>query len=396
MIYWLRPVLVPLVVALFVVSGVTPLLEFLEERLRVTRPVAAGLTFLSGLIMVAMLGLFLWLSVLEMAETGPAYRQQVSALVATSQKWMDWSITDLFSDPGRRKEADSEPEGDAGDWDAVEAESLAPSELANRLDIEDLEEDQAAESIIAKLIETKQGPASSESLTIAGGLADDKSAELRRTVDRLVRDGLTTLSRELFGLLTTTVVVMIFVFFLILGSAKLPHPDSSLRKLNRQVRAYLTLKTTISIVTGFLFGLTLWVFGVPMALTFGLLAFLLNYIPNIGPIVAFVLPVPFILLHPDASWFWMATAISAVAAIQIISGNIVEPKLMGNRSGLHPVIILTSLIFWGMMWGITGMFLAIPMTAGLKIILEGIPPTRPLSRLMAGDWEAVEELQFPT
>lgn len=396
MIYWLRPVLVPLVVALFVVSGVTPLLEFLEERLRVTRPVAAGLTFLSGLIMVAMLGLFLWLSVLEMAETGPAYRQQVSALVATSQKWMDWSITDLFSDPGRRKEADSEPEGDAGDWDAVEAESLAPSELANRLDIEDLEEDQAAESIIAKLIETKQGPASSESLTIAGGLADDKSAELRRTIDRLVRDGLTTLSRELFGLLTTTVVVMIFVFFLILGSAKLPHPDSSLRKLNRQVRAYLTLKTTISIVTGFLFGLTLWVFGVPMALTFGLLAFLLNYIPNIGPIVAFVLPVPFILLHPDASWFWMATAISAVAAIQIISGNIVEPKLMGNRSGLHPVIILTSLIFWGMMWGITGMFLAIPMTAGLKIILEGIPPTRPLSRLMAGDWEAVEELQFPT
>ena len=358
MIFWLRPILIPFVVAVFVVSGVAPMLDMLEYRLSVSRPIAAAIAFLFGLLVIILLVFFLWLSVWEMAQQGPAYRKRINSLVASAEKfldagWLNWRLTD-FMKPSPETEA-------------------KPSLR---------EEENAEEGIAGEEVEQQYFPLSS---TASSGETVDR---LRSTIDRWVRDGLATLSAELFRLLTTSVVVLIYVFFLLLGAPKLRNEKSAFHRINLQVRSYLSLKTTISIFTGGLVGLTLWLFNVPMALTFGLLAFLLNYIPNIGPIVASLLPIPFILLHPDATWWWMILTIGSVSAIQLISGNIVEPKLMGDTSGLHPVTILLSLMFWGMMWGITGMFLAIPITAGMKIILEGIPSTQPLADVMAGRWEA--------
>ncbi len=123
-----------------------------------------------------------------------------------------------------------------------------------------------------------------------------------------------------------------------------------------------------------------------MAFTFGVLAFLLNFIPNIGPIVASLLPIPLIVLAPDGTIVWMVAAISVSCMIQVISGNLIEPKIMGDSSDLHPVTILVALMFWGMMWGIIGMFLATPVTAALKIMLDRIEPTKPIANLMAGRW----------
>jgi AI-2 transport protein TqsA len=125
-------------------------------------------------------------------------------------------------------------------------------------------------------------------------------------------------------------------------------------------------------------------FGVPMAFTFGVMAFLLNFVPNVGPLVASLLPIPLIVLDPDGSILWMISTICVISGIQLISGNLVEPKIMGNSSDLHPVTILLALMFWGMMWGIIGMFLATPITAAVKIVLERIEQTRPLANLMAG------------
>ena len=125
-------------------------------------------------------------------------------------------------------------------------------------------------------------------------------------------------------------------------------------------------------------------FGVPMAFTFGVLAFLLNFVPNVGPLIASLLPIPLIILDPTGSIGWMFGAISVTAAIQAISGNIFEPKIMGNSSDLHPVTILVALMFWGMMWGIIGMFLATPVTAAIKIVLQRIESTKPIANLMAG------------
>ena len=82
----------------------------------------------------------------------------------------------------------------------------------------------------------------------------------------------------------------------------------------------------------------------------------------------------------------MAISIIVISAIQLISGNLVEPRIMGNSSNLHPVTILAGLMFWGMMWGIVGMFLATPIMAAARIMLDRFEPTRQIADLMAGRW----------
>jgi AI-2 transport protein TqsA len=401
MIFWLRPVLVPFVVAVFVVSGVAPLLDALEYRLSVSRPIAAAIAFVFGLLALAFLGFFLWLSILEMADKGPAYRTRINSLVASAEKYMDKDWLNLrppeFVNPGpepveiaensREREVDQYREPD--DFQPLDFLGKRDRRDSERLDADGLDaEELDAEGLGAEGLDG--GQPGSQGYSGGGGPSDS----LRIVIDQVVRDGLATLSRELFRLATTSVVVLIYVFFLLLGSPTTRNEQSAFHRINHQVRSYLSLKTVISIFTGGFVGVTLWFFNVPMALTFGMLAFLLNYIPNIGPIVASLLPIPFIVLHPGATWWWVIATIGTVSAIQTISGNLVEPKLMGDSSGLHPVTILLSLMFWGMMWGITGMFLAIPITAGIKIVLEGIPSTRPIAEVMAGRWEAAAELSI--
>jgi AI-2 transport protein TqsA len=185
-------------------------------------------------------------------------------------------------------------------------------------------------------------------------------------------------------------VVLIYVFFLLIGTPTVNNKSPMVREIDQQIRSYLALKTVISIFTGLAFGVTLRLFGVPMALTFGVLAFLLNFVPNVGPLVASLLPVPLIILNPEGSIMWMVATISVSSAIQAISGNVIEPRIMGSSSDLHPVTILVALMFWGMMWGIIGMFLAVPVTAALKILLQRIESTKPIADLMAGRWPEVD------
>ncbi|QDU41101.1 AI-2 transport protein TqsA [Maioricimonas rarisocia] len=321
-IYWLRPVLLPFVVAIFVVSGVTPILQSLEQRLGVSRLIAAGITFLAGLVLLAALGGALWASVLDLADNAPAYKQRIGEIVRRVESFL--------------------PSGPP-------AEEEAEAAVAER---------QARER-----------------------------AEMRNFLDAVVREGLGRLSQTLVNLVSTSVVVLIYVFFLLLGAAEPVDPGPTWKEIDGQIRSYLGLKTSISIVTGAAFGFALHIFGVPMAITFGVLAFLLNYIPNVGPLVASLLPIPFIVLAPDAGLLWMVAVIGVTSAIQVISGNVVEPKLMGTSSDLHPVVVLLALMFWGMLWGIVGMFLATPITAGIRIILDRIEVTRPVAEVMAGRWQ---------
>ncbi len=362
LIFWLRPVLVPFVVALFVVSGITPVLNALEKRLGVSRLIASAITFLIGLGVLILLGFSLWLSVLQLAETGPAYRERVSEIITTVQGWLSPSPIPM--------EADNVSNLELVDAQATEATN-----------------ENSPTVVDSKSIMPPFAPAGSISSST------DKLEEFRHTMDGYVRIGLGKISTELFNLVSTSIVVLIYVFFLLLGSVEVSERNKTIAEIDQQVRSYLFLKTIISILTGAAFGFALWLFGVPMSLTFGVLAFLLNYIQNIGPIVASVLPIPFILLHPEGSIIWMLTAIGVTSAIQTVSGNVIEPKLMGDSSDLHPVVILLGLMFWGMMWGITGMFLATPIMSGLKIVLDQLETTKPIAAVLAGRWS---ELKFPS
>jgi AI-2 transport protein TqsA len=184
---------------------------------------------------------------------------------------------------------------------------------------------------------------------------------------------------------SSSIIVLIYVFFLLIGSPS--HQKSgTILEIVQEVRTYLRVKTVISALTGLVFGLILWLFGVPMAFVFGLLAFLLNFIPNVGPLFATLLPIPLIVLAPEAGLFWIIACITIIGTVQAVSGNIVEPRIMGQSSDLHPVTILTALMFWGMMWGLMGMFLATPITSVIKLLLDRSKTTQPIANLMAGRW----------
>lgn len=400
-VYWLRPVLVPLVVAFFVVSGISPVLSVLEKRLGVTRIVAAGLTFLAGVIVLIIFGCSIWVSMIDLSTNAQAYRNRVSTIVNRIESYLPQRLSfrepitpvnspnPLPAEPSRQ----SEP---AIDGDKP-SESTASKTKTTEIDTADPEPPQSSEEAGAEnkqQVSARKTPRAAadtdDAETDDTGLATPKKSKPRsekasKFVDQMVTYGITTLSQAFVSLVSTSVVVLIYVFFLLIGTPSISH-SPTLSEVDQQIRSYLSLKTVISIFTGLVFGLALRMFGVPMAFTFGVLAFLLNFVPNVGPIVASLLPIPLIILDPEGSVGWMAATITVICTIQLISGNVVEPKIMGNSSDLHPVTILVGLMFWGMMWGIIGMFLATPIMAALKIILGRVQATKSIADLMAGRW----------
>jgi len=179
-------------------------------------------------------------------------------------------------------------------------------------------------------------------------------------------------------------LVIVFVFFFLLGETASADDDNRLiSHMRRNISRYVATKFLTSLVTGILVFILLVSFQVEMAFLFGVLTVLFNFIPTIGSIVATALPVPVMLLQFGFGWqLWVVLAVSGV--IQFTIGNVIEPKLMGERMDLHPITVLLFLMFWGLVWGIPGMFLAVPITAVLKIVLSRIETTQTLAELMAG------------
>ncbi len=135
-----------------------------------------------------------------------------------------------------------------------------------------------------------------------------------------------------------------------------------------QVQRYLAIKTVTSLTTGLLVGLWVGVMGLDFAVVWGLVAFMLNYIPNIGSIVA---AVPAVLLAFVQLGVGPGLAVAfGYLVINISMGNIVEPALLGRSLGLSTLVVFLSLIFWGWMWGTVGMLLSVPLTMMTKIFLE--------------------------
>lgn len=406
-VYWLRPVLVPLVVAFFVVSGISPVLSVLEKRLGVTRIVAAGLTFLAGVIVLITFGCSIWVSMIDLSTNAQAYRNRVRTIVNRVESYLPQRLSFRDSITPVTSGAPAPTESSQQNASSQQPESTPASSQYPRSDSGNSETPSDTGEVSTK--KTKSGQASVPSTNLSemdAAIADTatnqqatpRSEKASKFVDQMVTYGITTLSQAFVSLVSTSVVVLIYVFFLLIGTPSISH-SPTLSEVDQQIRSYLSLKTVISIFTGLVFGLALRMFGVPMAFTFGVLAFLLNFVPNVGPIVASLLPIPLIILDPEGSVGWMAATITVICTIQLISGNVVEPKIMGNSSDLHPVTILVGLMFWGMMWGIIGMFLATPIMAALKIILGRIQGTKSIADLMAGRWtfdSSKQQVDSPT
>jgi predicted PurR-regulated permease PerM len=196
---------------------------------------------------------------------------------------------------------------------------------------------------------------------------------------------------SLGGLLTNTFLILLTVIFILLEAASFPtkleailkNPDSGLNRFQSlldNINNYMAIKTATSALTGILVGLWLWAVGVDYPVLWGILAFLLNFVPNIGSILASVpaLLLALIQLGPSGA-LW---SLLGYALINVIVGNLIEPRFMGRGLGLSTLVVFISLVFWGWILGPVGMFLSVPLTMMIKISLDSSEETRWIAILL--------------
>jgi predicted PurR-regulated permease PerM len=147
-----------------------------------------------------------------------------------------------------------------------------------------------------------------------------------------------------------------------------------------EVQAYLGIKTLISLTTGLVAGLFCWAMNLDFPILLGLVAFVLNFIPTIGSIIAAVPAMVLALILHDLGWMLLVGL--GYLGINTLFGNLLEPNLMGRRLGLSTLVVVLSLIFWGWVWGPIGALLSVPLTMVLKIVLENTPDLRWLAVLL--------------
>ena len=194
-----------------------------------------------------------------------------------------------------------------------------------------------------------------------------------------------------FGsMLTNSFLIILSVIFILVEAAGITQKSLSVDKVDstpsfshifiEKVRIYMSIKTIISMLTGFLIGTSLWLIGVDYPILWGTLAFILNFVPNIGSIIA---AVPTVLLTIVQLGFPSALLVASVyAVVNIIIGNVVEPKYMGKGLGLSTLVVFVSLVFWGWVLGPVGMLLSVPLTITVKLALDSEPETQWLGRLL--------------
>ena len=155
------------------------------------------------------------------------------------------------------------------------------------------------------------------------------------------------------------VLVIIMTLFLLLGK-KSENTSPEWNDIIGHVKKYIFTKFITSTITGILAGLIYWFLNLELAFIFGSLTFLLNFIPVVGSIIAVLLPIPIAVLQFSDISSVILIILLPLFVHQII-GNIIEPKIFGDAFGLHPITIILSLIFWGMIWGFIGVLLAAPL-----------------------------------
>ncbi len=171
------------------------------------------------------------------------------------------------------------------------------------------------------------------------------------------------------------------------GADEFERPRIFLDNLGR----YLGIKTVVSIATGLLIGILTWTIGLDFPLLWGMLAFLLNYVPNIGSIIAAVPAVLMAMLQLGAGEA-MAVAVSFLG-VNMLFGNIIEPRLLGHGVGISPLVVFIGLVFWGWVFGPVGMLLSVPLTMALKMGLERDERTRWIALFLGSERDAEYALE---
>lgn len=148
-----------------------------------------------------------------------------------------------------------------------------------------------------------------------------------------------------------------------------------LSKINKSISSYFTLKTLVSVLTGFLSYIILLIVGVDAPVFWSMLIFIMNFIPTIGSLIGTMFPAVFALLQFGEIAPFVYVLVF-VGLVQVVIGNVVEPKLMGNSLNISSLVVILTLGIWGAIWGIMGMVLSVPITVMMIIVCEEIPALR--------------------
>lgn len=215
--------------------------------------------------------------------------------------------------------------------------------------------------------------------------------QIQQYISQLNLSGMaTSVVGSLSGFAATSAVVLVYVIFFLMEDASyrvkfeklFPVKGSQYNKfmqnmtsISDSIRYYIGSMTAISLTTGTISYIILLIMGVEYAFLWAFLVFVLNYIPYIGPLISSLFPAIFAVITTGDLWQFVYV-FAAMEGVQIIIGNFVQPMVMGKGSNLSPIMVIVALAFWGMLWGVVGMILAVPVTSVMVIIFSQIPSTR--------------------
>ncbi len=409
-----RRIMIPFVVALFIVALVSPIEDFQVKRLRLPRFIAVIVTLLIVLFVIAVVSLFAVQGIRTIASTAGEYSTSFAKMADKLLKPVEYVYKQQEPPP-------APPQGDlasippASPNDPKSKSSTTPDNRGATkkkpplLELYPLIEDTSKPAALD--VHPKSGPVVKDSNQAIdpnaqpAGTAEHSwgiysrqiAKDLTDSAKQVVRDVanqmfaiLTNTVGAIFGLISGVLFILIFVIFLLAGRNPYAEHSQIYEAVVHKIRRYLGWKVMISAVVGVCVWASLSIIGLELAGVFGVLSFLLNFIPSIGPIIVTVLPIPIAVAQFQSTWP-VILVIVIPGTIHNVLGNIVEPKLMGEGLDLHPVTVLLALSFWGMVWGIVGMFLAVPITAAIRIVLLQFDTLRPIGNLLAGDFAKAEK-----
>ena len=338
-----KPLLVPFVIAFLIWYIINALSHWIGQFKVIKRYFPAWthvlISALVIIVLVVSLGGLIFENARTMVEAGPVYQQHVADIVQRINRSIPVDLT----------------------WinEAVEANSF--SELMNAVD--------------------------TEGFTLLGAIQ-----QLLNTLSGIAGNGF------------LIVIYLLFLFFEQIHFTKKAHALFAegenrnkffeiIDHINEAIRAYFKVKITVSLITAVASYVLMIAIGLDFAILWAFLIFLLNFIPNIGSLVATLFPSALALIQFENTFAPFLFVLIGVGAIQIIVGNLIEPKMMGSSLNISSLAVILSLSLWGTMWGITGMILCVPITVIMMIIFAQFPSTRPVAILLSENGELMTNLK---
>lgn len=335
-------ILVPLTLAVLLAFALSPLVSMLSRRLRLPEPVAVIAAVLLAMVTLVGFALIAATQIAKLAAELPVYQQTVLDKISSVQAqfggfaWLE-QLNSLVANLGTRLDTQTAPTG---------AGVPVPVTISN-----------------------DGGPLSL----------------------------LSSVMGSIIGPIATVAIVTVFLIFLLLGRADLQDrfirlvsagryslTNLAISDASKRVGRYLLIQLVVNIAYGTIFGLGLWIIGVPSASLWGMLIILFRYIPFVGALIIAI--VPFTLAFAiDPGWNMLFMSLGLFLILDLTTANVIEPRLYGSSTGVSPLAILLSAMFWATLWGPIGLILSTPMTVCLVVIGRHLPQFQFLETLLGSE-----------